>query len=323
MDADLYFVRYRGPCNICNGSAVVDNPAWAGWQHRYRNARGEDLAALKVLAGSLAREHGPEELVCTACNGTGEVEREASLAEALTYCDPHNLVMTDSDSERRDRFAAAALTGLMTGETGRRMLVRAHHMGSDSYPDTEGAAVTMRSARATAAAAVLVACAMLEQLTLIEQQLTADNLETGDDTTLEPAHDVDAGPTTEKPGVHTSSPGGPRVHSYVLSDTTLSHPVDACGVHVDTHRVGDVLEIGSAPSGDVAPAPLRPTRPEEPGLSPAPVDSPQLPSSGLTHTQSPPAPRAGPGSSSDGGDESDGYDEPPWDDGNGEGSCAG
>jgi hypothetical protein len=328
MDADLYFVCYRGPCDICGGSAVVNNPAWEGWQHRYRHARGEDLAALLVLADSLEREHGPEELVCTACNGTGQVEREAPLSvafqkimEGYEYTTAYEPALTPDDHQRRDLFAAAAITGLLAGESGRRLLCRAHHMGSDGYPVES--ALTMEVARRVATSAALVAAATLEQLAYHDQLLTAENMDAPDNssTSWRPSRESDAGPTPTTPGVHASSPGGPRVHSYVLSNTALPHAVDACGAPIDTTRVGNLVETGSAPCGDVAPvSSLRPTRSGDPGPSPAPVASADLPSPG-SHTP-PPAPQAGLGSPSEDGDGDD-YDQPPWGDGDEEGSCAG
>lgn len=286
----LYLVKYRGPCGQCGGAGEIDNPAWNLWQERYRVARSpEETAAYREETARLEREVGPALLVCTHCNGSGQVEEEVpfvtALAGHLEELEEEvsaEVVAADADLvHRHDLFAAAAITGLMSGEMGRRLLVRPYHMGAGFEPSTTEPLVSLRFARMVASAADLVARAMLEQIAY---------------------WDSGAGPSTGSPEATSSSGWGPRTSTETTTQEGAGRPPAVRRPEGSPERDGDRRPAFS----------LCPTQPETPGNASVSVDPPHLPS-GSTHT-SPPTPQAGLGSL---GDPDDGYDEPPWGESNG------
>jgi hypothetical protein len=79
-----YYIEAEQPCPECQGTGVVQHPAWAAyWQEHH----GESLPTAEADERWF-REQGysripPEELTCEVCHGTGIRRQRVPLAEAL------------------------------------------------------------------------------------------------------------------------------------------------------------------------------------------------------------------------------------------------
>lgn len=79
-----YYVEAEQPCPDCQGTGVVQHPAWAAyWQEHH----GQSLPTAEADARWF-REQGydyppDEEVPCSECGGTGIVRERVTLSAAL------------------------------------------------------------------------------------------------------------------------------------------------------------------------------------------------------------------------------------------------
>ena len=79
----MYIVTKQVKCSACNGVGVVGHPDWDAYWRKYP----EDSPSLEIIRAFFS-ECGhdaipPEEIKCLECEGSGIIESEVSLSEAL------------------------------------------------------------------------------------------------------------------------------------------------------------------------------------------------------------------------------------------------
>ena len=79
-----FMLKQISPCSICHGCKVIQHPAWADFFKTHDILQSTEQADAWFSANYGYASAPDEEIECADCEGTGQIETEIDLREALS-----------------------------------------------------------------------------------------------------------------------------------------------------------------------------------------------------------------------------------------------